>query len=1058
VAFSVADGEFTVAQPLKITVNHINRPPELAPPSDQTIDENSPWTLKVEFSDPDNEDAGKVVLSAGNLPEGAVFDAAAGMFSWTATYDQSGAYSGITITATDGGGLTDEKSFNITVNNVNRTPGLEPIAALEGVENTPLTISLQASDPDREDEGKLTFSAEGLPEGAVFDSQTGIFTWTPTFEQSGMYENITFTVKDLLGLTETKSINIPVAHVNRVSVLADIGLKTVDENVLLTFDLSGSDPDREDEGKLTYSVEGLPDGAVLEGMSFSWTATYDQSGSYHLSFTVSDGRLTDTKETDITVNHVNRNPAIADITAQTVNENELLGFAVAGSDPDVEDEGEWILSAVNLPEGAVFDAAAGMFSWTPTYEQSGAYTIKFINTDPSGLTAEKEVGVTANHINRTPVFSEQASQVVDENTALVFNLVPASDSDVEDEGKIVYTAADLPEGAQFDADNLTLSWTPTYDQSGEYTVAFSVADGEFTVAQPLKITVNHINRPPELVPPSDQTIDENSPWTLKVEFSDPDKEDAGKVILSAGNLPEGAVFDAAAGMFSWTATYDQSGAYSGITITATDGGGLTDEKSFNITVNNVNRTPGLEAIAALEGVENTPLTISLQASDPDKEDEGKLTFSAEGLPEGAVFDSQTGIMNWQPNFLQAGASTVNFKVTDTGNLSAEQSVVITIGDLNHAPVLNETAAQTVKESEELKLTVTGSDEDTDNTLTYSAESLPDGASFDPVNQLFSWTPGFEQAGAYSATFKLSDGKEEVSTTVQITVGNINRSPKFVDLEDKEIVEDNELKFKVNAGDDDAGAQLTYSAEGLPEGASFNIADQTFSWKPNFEQAGTHTAVFKVSDGTDEAVKTITITVKNFNHAPKISEVPDQVIDESKAFYFKVEASDEDSGTELSYSASDLPEGAKFDPATQTFRWKPGYDQAGEHTVKINITDGEETVTKAVKITVKNVNREPKINGSRTKNIEAGSALNFKYSVEDPDTDDSFTFKGSNLPSGASIDSKSGEFSWTPAENQIGDHTITVSVSDGEAEDSMETKITVRKKRVTTEAQPDSTNR
>jgi hypothetical protein len=530
------------------------------------------------------------------------------------------------------------------------------------------------------------------------------------------------------------------------------------------------------------------------------------------------------------------------------------------------------------------------------------------------------------------------------------------------------------------------------------------------------------------------------------------------VILSAGNLPEGAVFDAAAGMFSWTATYDQSGVYSGITVTATDGGGLTDEKSFNITVNNVNRTPGLEAIAAVEGVENTPLTISLQASDPDREDEGKLTFSAEGLPEGALFDSQTGIMNWQPNFLQAGAFTINFKVTDTGNLSAEQSVVITIGDLNHAPVLNETAAQTVKESEELKFTVTGSDEDTDNTLTYSAESLPEGANFDPINQAFSWTPGFEQEGSYSVTFKLSDGKEETSTTAQITVGNINRSPKFVDLEDKEIVEDNELNFKVNAGDDDVGSKLTYSAEGLPEGASFNGVDQTFSWKPNFEQGGTYTAVFKVSDGTDEAVKTITITVKNFNHAPKISEVPDQVTDESKAFYFKVEASDEDSGTELSYSASDLPEGAKFDPATQTFRWKPGYDQAGENTVKINVSDGEETVTKAVKITVKNVNREPKIKGSRTKNIEAGSAINFKYSADDPDTDDSFTFKGSNLPSGASVDSKSGEFSWTPAANQVGDHTITVSVSDGEAEDSMETKITVRKKRVTTETQPDSTNR
>jgi enterochelin esterase-like enzyme len=81
------------------------------------------------------------------------------------------------------------------------------------------------------------------------------------------------------------------------------------------------------------------------------------------------------------------------------------------------------------------------------------------------------------------------------------------------------------------------------------------------------------------------------------------------------------------------------------------------------------------------------------------------------------------------------------------------------------------------------------------------------------------------------------------------------------------------------------------------------------------------------------------------------------IDENTPLTFSVEATDPD-GDELTYSASDLPAGASFDPATRTFFWRPGYTQAGEYPVTFTAVDGAKwyslSGTKQVTITVRDI--------------------------------------------------------------------------------------------------------
>ncbi len=761
VTFTVSDpASGSASQTMTITVHHVDRPPVLTEIGPQTVDENKELKVVLQGSDPDKEDQSALAYFAENLPEGATFDAATATFSWTPTYEQSGIYKDVRFIF-KAGALSDTIHTDITVNHVNRPPVLNTIAAQTVDENQLLTFTISGSDPDKEDAGKTVYSAENLPEGAIFNADSARFSWTPTFEQSGVYDKVIFKITDPSGLSDAKEVTITVNHVNRPPVLADLSPKTVDENKELTFDLPGSDPDKEDAGKLSYTANALPDGAVLEGEHFSWTPTYDQSGSYTISFTVKDpAGLEESKEQTITVNHVNRPPVLNAIAAQTVKENKTLTFSVSGNDPDVEDSGKLHITAADLPEGAVFDSS-NTFTWTPNFEQSGTYTVPFTITDPSGLNDVKEAAIKVEHVNRTPVFATLTNQVVDENQPLSYVLPEATDPDKEDAGKLVYSAQNLPEGAAFDAASRTLSWTPTYEQSGQYDMSFSVTDGGFTVTQPLQITVNHVNRPPQMEMPTLTSLDENKAWTLKLVYSDPDKEDKGKLTVEAGNLPEGAVFDAATATLSWTPTYEQAGTYKGITAKVSDPAGLSDEKSFDLTVNNVNRAPQMQPVAAVSVKENEAVSFKLQATDPDKENQGKLTFEAKDLPSGATLDGNSGAFSWTPTFDQAGTYSITFNVSD-GEAQDETVANITVENVNRAPKIEGPNEESGQAGTALHLSYNGTDPDGD-ALTYSASGLPSGATLDAQSGALDWTPEDNQSGDFTIQVTVSDGTETAQT-------------------------------------------------------------------------------------------------------------------------------------------------------------------------------------------------------------------------------------------------------------------------------------------------------
>jgi hypothetical protein len=370
---------------------------------------------------------------------------------------------------------------------------------------------------------------------------------------------------------------------------------------------------------------------------------------------------------------------------------------------------------------------------------------------------------------------------------------------------------------------------------------------------------------------------------------------------------------------------------------------------------------------------------------------------------------------------------------------------------NRPPELAPIGDKTASEGQLLTFVVSATDPD-GNVLTYSAGNLPTGATFDPATGIFSWTPGYDQAGNYqNVLFIVTDnGMPPASDyeAITITVGNVNRPPILTPIGSKTVNEGELLQIIVTAADPD-GDVLTYSAGNLPDGATFDLATQTFSWTPGYDQSGNYLDVlFTVTDnGTPPAgdCESITITVGNVNRPPVLSPIGNRTANEGELLQFVVTANDPD-GDVLTYSAGNLPAGAAFDPATQTFSWMADYTQAGNYLdVLFTVTDNgipPVSSSESITITVGNVDRPPVLTPIGNRTVNQGELLQFVVTANDPDGD-VLIYSAGNLPTGATFDPITQTFSWTPADNQPGIYTgMYFEVSDGQFSDTDTIDITV----------------
>jgi hypothetical protein len=229
---------------------------------------------------------------------------------------------------------------------------------------------------------------------------------------------------------------------------------------------------------------------------------------------------------------------------------------------------------------------------------------------------------------------------------------------------------------------------------------------------------------------------------------------------SAGSVPAGASIVSGTGVFTWTPTEAQGpGSYTFDVCVADNGSPpLSDCETITVTVDEVNKPPVLDVIGPQTVDEETPLTFTATATDPDILAGGAknaLSFSlvagTHPVPAGAAITS-AGAFSWTPTEAQGpGVYKFKVKVTDDGapNLSDDQEITVTVNEVNKPPVLDPIGSQIVNEGSLLTFTATASDPDilaggAKNTLTFSLRNASHAdlgtAAINGMSGVFTWTP------------------------------------------------------------------------------------------------------------------------------------------------------------------------------------------------------------------------------------------------------------------------------------------------------------------------------
>ena len=173
-------------------------------------------------------------------------------------------------------------------------------------------------------------------------------------------------------------------------------------------------------------------------------------------------------------------------------------------------------------------------------------------------------------------------------------------------------------------------------------------------------------------------------------------------------------------------------------------------------------------------------------------------------------------------------------------------------------------------------------------------------------------------------------------------------------------------------------------------------------------------------------------VDSINDAPILDLISNQTIAQGSFLTFNVTGSDADNDTleavTLTFSVNETNlTTLQINNTLFEINWTPGNDYVGENLVLFTLSDGELSDTQEVLINVTDVNDAPVLD--LIPNMTAYENVSFSQDINATDADlDTLTYgENSSL---FVINPADGTFTFTPTNNDVGNHTILFNVSDG----------------------------
>lgn len=444
----------------------------------------------------------------------------------------------------------------------------------------------------------------------------------------------------------------------------------------------------------------------------------------------------------------------------------------------------------------------------------------------------------------------------------------------------------------------------------------------------------------------------------------------------------------------------------------------------------------------------TPAAVSLSGSSSNTALGAVISFGGSGANRTVTVTPAANV---------SGSSTITVTVSDPSGLTASDSFLLTVNPVADAPVANDDFAATTEDTA-VTLNVLANDTDADgNALrVMSLSAISNGSAVDNLDGSVTFTPNANFTGDGGFTYTVDDGTGlSDSATVTVTVSAVNDAPLTAAdsySTDEDVVLSVPAATGVLANDRDLESQsfVAVLVDSPAKGSLSLNADGSFTYTPTADLNGSDSFTYRAQDssGATSDPQTVSLTLNAVNDLP-VSNDDAYPVDEDGSLAVPaagVLVNDSDvEGSPLSavlVAGSGPANGRLTFRADGSFDYTPNADFFGEDSFQYKASDGTPSASPAtVTLTVNSINDDPVLDDiADTATDEDTPTPAIAFSVSDVETaagaltlsassSNTSLLPDSNIVLGGSGANRS--ITLTPAANQSGSATVTVTLTDAE---------------------------
>ncbi|HBH7919095.1 TPA: tandem-95 repeat protein, partial [Vibrio parahaemolyticus] len=835
----------------------------------------------------------------------------------------------LTFTATDPSGESVSQTVDFTV---------APVVDIEAdsadvVEDTPTIINVLGNDTFEGKDKVVSLDAENGPKnGTVIVNNDGTVTYTPDDNYVGK-DTFTYVVTSG-GVSESTTVNVDVTPVNDAPVAKDDTAIT-DEDTPVTIDVLPNDTDI-DGDKLSIQSATVPEAQgkveIVDG-KLVFTPAENFNGDAEITYTVTDGQLTDEAKVTVTVNPVNDAPTIKVDAVESITEDAVSTDTVVATlevaDTDTPED-QLTVSLENNSNGyfvlvgdEVKLTQAGVDAVNNDELNLKDLTISASVSDGVNPTANDSDSLVVNRVNDAPTVENAiADQVLSEDfdayTIDLNEIFKDSDSSLE-------FSVSGNNSIQISIVNGVATITPTADWNGKETITFTAKDPS---GESVNQTVDFTVAPVVDIEADSADVVEDTPTIINVLGNDTFESTDKVVSLDAENGPKnGTVIVNNDG----TVTYTPDDNYVGkdtFTYVVTSGG-VSESTTVTVNVTPVNDAPvAKDDIATTQ--EDTAVTIDVLPNDTDV-DGDKLSIQSATVPEAqGKVEIVDGKLVFTPAENFNGDAEITYTVTD-GELTDEAKVTVTVNPVNDAPTIKVDAVESITEdavsTDTVVATLTVRDTDTsEDQLTVSLENNSNGYFVLVGDEVKLTQAGVDAVNNDELNLKdltisasVSDGVNPTANdSDSLIVNRVNDAPTIkvdaVESITEDAVNTDTVVATLTVRDTDTSEdQLTVSLENNSNGYFVLVGDEVKLTQAGVDAVNNDELNLKdltisasVSDGVNPTANdSDSLIVNRVNDAPTVENaIADQELSEDFATY-TIDLNDafKDSDSALNFSVS-----------------------------------------------------------------------------------------------------------------------------------------------------------